>query len=123
MLVALRDSGGGKQGLSAELQPALAAGYAVLRARRLPSTSTTHRANFSGSLHSYNFLLLPMCTAEGIRASDHGGSSVYILWSCEAGCGEPGGIPLAICRESYHSQRSFRYRCELCGKTLRAFNR
>ena len=53
MFVALGDSGGGEQGLSAELQPALAAGYAVLGSRGLPSTPTTHRANFSGSLHKF----------------------------------------------------------------------
>ena len=53
MFVALRDSGGGQQGLSPELQSALAAGYAVVRARRLPSTSTTQGANFSGSLHKF----------------------------------------------------------------------
>src|SRR5713101_129255 len=52
MFVALGDSGGGEQGLSAELQPALAAGYAVVRARGLPSTSTAHRTNFSSSLHN-----------------------------------------------------------------------
>jgi len=53
MFVALRDSGGGEQGLSPELQSALAAGYAVLGSSRLPSTSSTHGANFSGSLHKF----------------------------------------------------------------------
>src|SRR5258708_16831089 len=101
MFVSLGDSGGGEQGLSAELRPALAAGYAVVGARRLPSTSSTHRANFSGSFHK--LLLLPMCTAKRVRASDHGGSSVYILWSCGAGCGEPGKIRSAMDRAFGHS--------------------
>src|ERR1700692_3339080 len=53
MFVALRDSGGREQGLSAEFQPARAAGYAVFGSRGLPSTSTTQGANFSGSLHKF----------------------------------------------------------------------
>src|SRR5438876_4548439 len=55
MLIALRDSRRCQQCNRASFQPTVAAYYARVRAR-LPSTSTTQRANFSSNLHDRSLL-------------------------------------------------------------------
>src|SRR5450432_700644 len=80
MLVAFGDSGGGEQGFSAKLGAALAAGHAILGAGGLPSTSTTHRANFSGCLHSDKYFYF-QCALRGAFAQVIAGDA--LCTSCE----------------------------------------
>ena len=57
MLVALGNSRRAKQSLSAQFQPAIATHHTAVGTGRLPSTTTTHRANFSGDSHHSHFTL------------------------------------------------------------------
>src|SRR5215467_10494585 len=85
MLVALRNSRGGEQGIGSQLCSAVAAHNATVRPCRFPTTSTTDGANFSGNFHHGLFFQCAPCRT--LRASTENGSSVHILWSCGMDCG------------------------------------
>src|SRR5215469_17230780 len=73
MLIALGNSGEGKQCLSPRLPPALASGHAPFRSGQLPSRSPTNDANFGSNLH--HPLSIPLCTGSaGSRKSSERGS-------------------------------------------------